>query len=232
MNIAVIPARGGSKRIPRKNIKHFYGKPILQWPITAVMDSGLFERVIVSTDDEEVAEIALAAGAEVPFYRPAELANDYAATVPVIRHAIQALGLSDSDIVCCIYPTAVFSRAADLRQAMALLQETEADFVMPVTAYSCPLARAMMIDATGRLKLSLPQHENTRTQDCDTFYHDVGQYYLGTAAAWLRDKAFYEQDVRALVTPRFLAHDIDTPDDWYFAELVFRAINEFSYDSK
>lgn len=232
MNIAIIPARGGSKRIPRKNIKHFYGKPILQWPITAVIASGLFDRIIVSTDDEEVAEIALAIGAEVPFYRPAELANDHAATVPVIRHAINAIGLSDSDIVCCIYPTAVFSRAADLCQAMSLLLETSADFVMPVTAYSCPLARAMMIDDAGRLKLSLPQNENKRTQDCDTFYHDVGQYYLGTAAAWLRDKGFYEQDVRALVSPRHLAHDIDTPDDWYFAELVFRAINEFSYESK
>lgn len=227
MNVAIIPARGGSKRIPRKNLKHFCGQPILYWPIKTVLDSGFFDRVIVSTDDDEIADLALAKGAEVPFYRPAELANDYTATVPVIRHAINSLKLDASDVVCCIYPTAVFTRAEDLIKAITLLLATSADFVMPVRQFDCPLDRALQLDSAGKLSFLHPQNENKRTQDCETNYHDVGQYYIGRAAAWLKDKPFYAQDVRALLTSKYLAHDIDTPEDWFYAELMFNSIGKF-----
>lgn len=224
--IAVIPARGGSKRIPRKNIKPFCGKPMLQWTIECALNSGLFDRVIVSTEDEYIAEIAISTGAEVPFLRPAALADDFTATVPVVCHVIEALDLPCLAEVCCIYPTAVFTTAEILQQAFTLLNQSQADFVMPVTAFSCPLGRALVLDDNQRLTLLTPQNENTRTQDCKTFYHDVGQFYLGRAASWLAPKAFYANDVKALIMPKYLAHDIDTPEDWYYAELVFRAMNE------
>lgn len=226
MKIAIIPARGGSKRIPRKNIKNFFGKPMLSWPITAAINSGLFERIIVSTEDSEIATIAKECGAEVPFVRPSRLADDHAATVPVIQDAITRLNLAASDRVCCIYPTAAFIRGAVLQAAFKLLQQSAADFVMPVTAFSCPLARALNLDSQGRLQLLHIENENSRTQDCATHYHDIGQFYLGTAAAWLSSKAFYAQDVRGLIVPRYLAHDIDTPEDWQYAELVFRQLAE------
>jgi pseudaminic acid cytidylyltransferase len=221
VNVAIIPARGGSKRIPRKNIKDFCGQPMLSWPITAALNSGLFERVIVSTEDSEIAAIAEQYGAEVPFVRPSRLADDHAATVPVIQDAITRLNLAASARVCCIYPTAAFIRGAVLQAAFKLLQQSAADFVMPVTAFSCPLARALNLDPQGRLQLLNAEHENTRSQDCATHYHDIGQFYLGTAAAWLSSQAFYAQDVRGLTVPRYLAHDIDTPEDWQYAELVF-----------
>lgn len=224
MRIAVVPARGGSKRITRKNIKPFCGKPILQWAIETAIRSGLFDRVIVSTDEHEIAETALAAGAEVPFFRPAKLADDFTATIPVICHAIDELCLDKSTEVCCIYPTAVFTTVTLLKDAVDLLDASQADFVMPVTVFSCPLGRALALDNKYRLTLLTPQNENLRTQDCQTFYHDVGQFYLGKVSAWLDDKPFYAKDVRGLVLPRYLSHDIDTPEDWFFAELIFNAI--------
>ncbi|OEY71080.1 pseudaminic acid cytidylyltransferase [Rheinheimera salexigens] len=228
MKVAIIPARGGSKRIPRKNIKDFCGQPMLSWPITAAINSGLFERIIVSTDDSEIAAIAEQCGAEVPFIRPSSLADDHSATVPVIQDAITRLNLATSNQVCCIYPTAAFIQATVLQAAFELLQQTGADFVMPVTEFSCPLARALNLDLQGRLQLLQNENENSRTQDCATHYHDIGQFYLGTAAAWLSPKAFYAQDVRGLTVPRYLAHDIDTPEDWKYAELVFSQLTKLA----
>lgn len=221
MKIAVIPARGGSKRIPRKNMKIFCGKPMLQWPIAAAVASEIFERVIVSTDDPEIAKLAKEAGAEVPFIRPAELAGDFVATVPVIQHAISQLNIPQLSHVCCIYPTAAFLTPQTLHAAVMQQQKSEADFVMPVIKLSCPIERALSLSNTGLLSMRYPEHLNTRTQDCAELYQDAGQFYLGTVDAWLNNRDFYQQQVAAITIPKYRAHDIDTPDDWVLAELIF-----------
>jgi pseudaminic acid cytidylyltransferase len=221
MKIAVIPARSGSKRIPGKNTKLFYGKPILSWPIAAALKTGMFDKVIVSTDCQKIAEIAVAAGASVPFLRPAELAGDFVATVPVVQHAIAELASEAVTHVCCIYPTAAFVTAGMLAEAVAKQQQLHADFVMPVTTYSCPIERALSVERNGMLSMRYPEHLNTRTQDCAELYHDVGQFYYGTVQAWCSSTDFYQQKVAAINVPKYRAHDIDTPDDWVLAELVF-----------
>jgi pseudaminic acid cytidylyltransferase len=228
MKIAVIPARCGSKRIPQKNIKLFYGKPMISWPIQTALASGLFDKVIVSTDCPEIAKIAIAEGAEVPFIRPEELAGDFVATVPVIQHAINILSLPELKHVCCIYPTAAFLTPEILSDANTKLQTLKADFVMPVTKFSCPVERALSINANGQLKMQFPEHINTRTQDCATLYHDVGQFYYGTVDAWLSNTDFYKQHVAALTIPKYRAHDIDTLDDWFLAELVFSQLDKMT----
>jgi pseudaminic acid cytidylyltransferase len=228
MRIAIIPARGGSKRIPGKNIKLFHGKPMLNWPIEAAIASALFDRIIVSTDCPHIAEVARAAGAEVPFIRPAELAGDYIATVPVIQHAIASVNMPQLQHVCCIYPTAAFLTPQILHDASVKQQTIEADFIMPVTAFSCPIERALLITEPGLLAMREPEHLNTRTQDCQALYHDVGQFYYGTVAAWLSSKAFYEQRVAAIQIPKYRAHDIDTQQDWLLAELVFSQLDKMT----
>jgi pseudaminic acid cytidylyltransferase len=175
MNIAVIPARGGSKRIPRKNIKEFCGKPMIAHAITAAKSSRLFEHIIVSTDDEEIATIAKDCGAETPFIRPAELANDYTATVPVIAHGIQeclALGWK-LNYVCCIYPGVPFLQIEDLKGALALLKQGDADYSLPVTEYPSPIQRALKRKDDGKMKPFSPKYELTRTQDLELAYHDA-----------------------------------------------------------
>lgn len=221
MKIAVVPARGGSKRIPRKNMKEFCGKPMLHWPITTALKSGIFERIIVSTDDPEIAELAKEAGAEVPFFRPAELAGDFVATVPVIQHAISQLNMPHLSHVCCIYPTAAFLTPQILHAAVMQQQKSEADFVMPVVRLSCPMERALSLSKTGLLSMRYPEHLNTRTQDCTELYQDAGQFYLGTVNGWLSNRDFYQQQVAAITIPKYRAHDIDMPDDWVLAELIF-----------
>ncbi|MDX1677260.1 pseudaminic acid cytidylyltransferase [Arsukibacterium sp.] len=228
MKIAVIPARSGSKRIPGKNTKKFYGKPILSWPIAAALESGLFDQVIVSTDCRQIAKVAEAAGATVPFIRPTELAGDFVATVPVIQHAIAQLANPVISHVCCIYPTAVFLTPEILAEAVARQQQLQADFVMPVTAFPCPVERALIIAKDGTLAMRHPEHLNTRTQDCASLYHDVGQFYYGTTQAWLSNTDFYQQKVAAVSLPKYRAHDIDNPDDWVFAELVFSQLTKLT----
>lgn len=222
--IAVIPARGGSKRIPRKNVKSFCGMPMISWPIKIAISSRLFDRVVVSTDDKEIAEIARTYGAEVPFIRPNELATDTTATVPVIQHAITALAAQQDDIICCIYPTAAFIQADDLQKSMQELMSDTVDFVMPVTAYSCPLSRALKLSEDGLLNMCSPEFVNSRTQDCAVFYYDVGQFYLGKTSAWCSERSFYQQRVKAVVVPKYRAHDIDTQEDWDYAEMLFSSL--------
>jgi pseudaminic acid cytidylyltransferase len=226
MRIAIIPARSGSKRIPGKNIKSFHGKPMINWPIEVAISSALFERVIVSTDCPKIADIARAAGAEAPFLRPAELAGDYIATVPVIQHAIAKLNMPHLQHVCCIYPTAAFLTPQILHDASVKQQMVKADFVMPVTRFSCPIERALTMTEQGLLTMRMPEHINTRTQDCQSLYHDVGQFYYGTVDAWLSSNAFYEQRVAAIQIPKYRAHDIDNVDDWVLAELVFSQLDK------
>lgn len=224
MNIAIIPARGGSKRIPRKNIKLFDGKPMLAYAIVAAKDSGLFEHIVVSTDDEEIASIAREWGGETPFVRPANLANDYTATVPVIAHGIQAcrdLGWV-FDYVCCIYPGVPFIQAEDLTGTLAHLTESGADYCFPVTEFPSAIQRALKRMGDGRMQPIYPQYETTRTQDLEQAYHDAGQFYWAKANTWLENSRIHSGGV-GYVIPNWRVVDIDTPEDWLRAEHMFKA---------
>lgn len=222
MNIAVIPARGGSKRIPRKNVKDFGGRPMIAWAIAVARESQLFDRIVVSTDDPEIAEIARKYGAETPFERPAELANDTAGTVPVIAHAIHELEHSGTpvDYAACIYPCTPFLRPADLAEAFELLNGSGEDFVYPVVEYPHPTFRAMRRTLTGKMEFVFPECEMMRTQDLEKTYHDAGQFYWGKASAWLEEKRMHTAGI-GMVVPSWRFVDVDTDDDWRRAELFF-----------
>jgi pseudaminic acid cytidylyltransferase len=219
--VAVIPARGGSKRIPRKNIRPFHGRPMLAWPIAAAKASGLFDRIVVSTEDEEIAEAARAWGAETPFRRPAELAGDHVATLPVIRHAIEALG-GGIDYACCIYPTAPLLEPACLREGFAALAaRPDKAFALGVTSFPFPVQRAVRINAEGALEALYPQYRETRSQDLEPAFHDAGQFCWGRASAWTAGEAVFSDRTLPVVLPRRLVQDIDTPEDWEIAERLF-----------
>lgn len=222
--LAVIPARGGSKRIPRKNIRAFAGRPMIGSAIDLARASGLFDHVVVSTDDAEVADVARQLGAEVPFIRPDELANDHTPTVPVVAHAIRAcreLGWR-VDTVCCIYPAVPLLQVSDLVAALELLEQGDAPYAFPVLAYRSPIQRALRRDADGRSAPFHPEHAQTRTQDLPPAFHDAGQFYWGRASAWLDGLALHA-DARTLVLDEGRAVDIDTPADWALAEALFAA---------
>lgn len=225
MNLCIIPARGGSKRIPRKNVKPFHGRPMITWSIQAALDSKAFDHVIVSTDDADIAQTAKDAGAEVPFMRPADLSDDHTATVPVIAHAItQAEALWGTQaLVCCLYATAPFVQADDIRAARSLLEDTDADYAFPVTSFPFPIQRGVRLRADGRMEMFQPEHALTRSQDLEEAYHDVGQFYWGRRDAWLEGKTLIGPDAAPLVIPRHRAQDIDTPEDWDRAERLFAA---------
>ena len=227
MNIAVIPARGGSKRIPRKNIRSFAGKPLIAYSIQAALQSELFRHVIVSTEDAEIAEIARAHGAETPFIRPAALAGDHAPTVPMVKHAVlwAQQDLGPVDAVCCIYATAPFLRSRDLRAAHELLcREAPPAYVFSCTTFSAPIQRAFRVRSDRRVEMFSPQYYASRSQDLETAYHDAGQFYWGSAGAYLSEKIFFSPESIAYVIPRYLVHDIDTAEDWTRAELVYAAL--------
>ncbi len=227
MKIAVIPARGGSKRIPRKNIKDFCGKPMIAHAISAAKQSGLFEHVCVSTDDEEITRIAREWGAETPFMRPAELADDHTPTVPVIAHAItacQALGWH-IDYACCIYPGVPFIQIDDLKRALELLQTSQAAYSFPITEFPSAIQRALRRLSNGQMQSFYPEYELTRTQDLEPAYHDAGQFYWGKADAWLTNNKVHSSGV-GLPIPNWRVVDIDTPDDWERAEILFAALNK------
>lgn len=224
MIIAVIPARGGSKRIPRKNIRGFCGKPIIAWSIEAARDSGCFDSIVVSTDDKEIADVARQAGATVPFMRPAGLSDDLTGTAAVVRHVI---GWYDErsekpDPVCCLYATAPFVTGTDLQRGLALLRGETAGFVFPVCRFSAPIQRAVRLDANGRVSMFNPEYANSRSQDLEPAYHDAGQFYWGTRAAWLSETSLFGRDSLAIVLPDSRVQDIDTDEDWAQAEAKFR----------
>lgn len=187
-SIAIITARGGSKRIPRKNIKEFCGKPIIEYSIEAALQSGLFEEVMVSTDDVEIAKIAQAAGAQVPFMRSSANAGDYAGTDDVLMEVLLAYREQgrEFDTFCCIYPTAPFVTAQKLQKAMGLLEQ--ADSVMPVVAFSFPPQRCMILNEAGELRMKWPEHARTRSQDLEPYYHDCGQFYCCRTAPFMEYK--------------------------------------------
>lgn len=226
MKLAIIPARGGSKRIPRKNIKPFCGKPMIAWSIEAALQSACFDRVIVSTDDIEIAEVARRHGAEVPFMRPAELSDDHTGTIPVIRHAIEWFNRQGQsvELACCLYATAPFVSAEDLRRGLDILQSKDCDYAFSVTSYAFPIQRAIRLNAEGRVEMFSPEHSNTRSQDLEEAFHDAGQFYWGSTEAWLQGKLIFSPDSLPVLLPRHRVQDIDTPEDWTRAEWLFRAM--------
>ena len=228
MRIAVIPARGGSKRIPRKNIKPFGGKPMIAWSIEAALQSGCFDQVIVSTDDAEIADVAIAYGAAVPFMRPDVLSNDYTGTIPVISHAIEQIknqGIPPEQ-VCCIYATAPFICATDIRKGLDVLETKGCEYAFSATSYAFPIQRAIRLTAEGRVEMFYPEHFNTRSQDLEEAYHDAGQYYWGESSAWMAEKPIFTSDSIPVILPRHRVQDIDTLEDWERAEWMFKAMNE------
>ena len=227
MNIAIIPARGGSKRIPGKNIKLFHGKPMIAWSIEAAKASGLFERVIVSTDDVEIANVAAQWGAEVPFMRPAELSDDYAGTTTVIAHATQWALAQGFDVaaVCCIYATAPFIQAEDIQRGWETLNTGNWDFAFAVTDFAAPIFRSFEQMADGGIRMFFPAHFATRSQDLPRALHDAGQFCWGRPTAWLEGKRVFDQSSVPIVIPRWRVQDIDTENDWLRAELMCQALN-------
>jgi pseudaminic acid cytidylyltransferase len=227
MKVAVIPARGGSKRIPRKNIREFAGKPMIAYAIDAARNCGLFDHVMVSTDDEEIARIAREYRAETPFKRPAELADDYTATVPVIAHAItacRALGWN-IDYACCIYPCVPFINSTDLRHALDLLKTSQAAYSFPVTEFPSAIQRALRRLPDGRMLPFYPEFELIRTQDLEPSYHDAGQFYWGKADAWLTNDKTHRSGVGLLI-PNWRVVDIDTADDWERAVIFYQLLEK------
>ena len=226
MNIAVIPARGGSKRIPRKNIRLFAGKPMIAYAIEAAVQCGLFSHVVVSTDDEEIAATARECGAETPFSRPFHLADDHTPTVPVIAHAIEAcenLGWQ-FDHVCCIYPGVPFIQQEDVKSALDLLKHVAAaDYSFPITEFPSAIQRALRRKESGIVASIYPEHEMTRTQDLERAYYDAGQFYWGGKSAWRNNPRIHNSGA-GLVIPNWRVVDIDTPEDWHRAEAMHRAL--------
>lgn len=233
MNVAIIPARGGSKRIPRKNIKNFCGKPIIAYSILAAKKSGLFDRIIVSTDDEEIAEIAEYWGADIPFLRPKKLADDHTVTMDVINHAINWLHENDTvyDYACCIYPTAPLIRTKDLQQGYEQLRQSDKLFAFTVTTFPSPIFRALKRTETNGVVMLWPEHLNTRSQDLPEAYHDVGQFYWGKTEAFLKGLQMFAEHALPIVLPRFRAQDIDTHEDWRMMEMIYQTIYWGNKDS-
>jgi len=225
MNYAVIPARGGSKRIPRKNIRPFFGKPIIGWSIQAAINSQLFDNIIVSTDDEEIADISRSLGADIPFYRPDHLSDDFTPTIPVIRHAIESLpGLSiEDDSVCCIYPCSPFLESDDIKLGyQKLIGDMSPSFVFPASEFPSAIERSFQLGPDGLTRMNYPDKFSTRTQDLPLNYFDCGQFYWGSANSWLTKNSLFELSTFVSI-PSWRIHDIDTLDDWHRAELFFEA---------
>lgn len=223
MNIAVIPARGGSKRIPRKNIRDFAGKPMIAWSINAAKESRCFSHIIVSTDDEEIADVAKSYGAIVPFRRPEELADDHASTLPVFSHALQFMIDQGHDILymCGIHATAPFILPSDLQYGRKIIEKENSDYVFPVASYAFPIQRAVKLDQNRRVSMFEPEEYFTRSQDLEEAYHDAGLFYWGRTEAWLNQRKLFTPASVALPIPRYRVQDIDTNEDWEVAERLF-----------
>lgn len=223
--IAVIPARGGSKRIPKKNIKYFHGVPMVARAIEIARKSKLFDDIVVSTDDEGIAKVSLEYGASIPFIRPSYLADDYAGTAPVIAHAVSEAIKRDAMIeyVCCIYPCVPLLMPQDLIRAFDILLKSNSEFVFPVVEYSHPVQRGFTLGACGEINFAYPEHEMSRTQDLEPMYHDAGQFYWGRAASWLSGKKMHS-DGTGMLIPSWQVVDIDNEQDWRRAELLYSAL--------
>ena len=225
--IAIITARGGSKRIPRKNIREFCGRPILAYSVEAAVASGMFDCVMVSTDDEEIAEIAKKYGAEIPFFRSEKTANDYASTSEVLLEVLEEYEKRGEqfDIGCCIYPTAPFVTGAKLKHAVEKLAECDADSLIPVVAFSYPPQRALVMEE-GRLIFRYPEYLDSRSQDLQLHYHDAGQFYVFRTAAFRRTGKVMSGNILPLVVSELEVQDIDSLTDWRIAEMKYRLMQE------
>lgn len=226
MNVAVIPARGGSKRIPRKNIKAFHGKPMIAYSIESAKESGCFDRIIVSTDDEEIAKVAIEWGAEVPFMRPASISDDFSTTMDVMKHAVDWCVSQGWNVenVCCIYATAPFLSSESLKEGLATLDTASIDYTFSATTFAFPIQRALKVGRDEYVEMFSPEHMNTRSQDLPEAIHDAGQFYWGKMASYLQEKAFFTNRSKAILLPRKRVQDIDTPEDWEFAEALYQAM--------
>lgn len=225
MNIAIITARGGSKRIPHKNRKEFCGKPIIEYSIEAAKQAGIFDAVMVSTDDEQIAEIARHAGAEVPFMRSAETANDYATTADVLMEVLQKYeerGIQYEN-ACCIYPTAPFVTGDKLRQAMEMLINEKKDSVMPVVPFSFPPLRGMVIN-NGKLEYKWAENAMKRSQDLEEIYHDCGQFYAFRVDSFQKERKLVTNNTIGLIISELEVQDIDNETDWELAEMKYRLL--------
>ncbi|MDE6700129.1 MAG: pseudaminic acid cytidylyltransferase [Acetatifactor sp.] len=225
--IAIITARGGSKRIPRKNIKEFCGQPILAYSIQAALKSGIFHTVMVSTDDEEIAEVARQYGAEVPFYRSAETANDFATTNDVLLEVLAEYEKRGQhfDMGVCIYPTAPFVTVEKLKTGVELLEDSDADTLIPVVAFSYPPQRAMIVE-NGRLVFEYPQYLDSRSQDLTPHYHDVGQFYVFRTEAFQVNRKLMVGNILPMVVSELEVQDIDNQTDWEIAEMKYRLMKQ------
>ncbi len=226
-SIAIVPARGGSKRIPRKNIRLFNGRPIITYSIEAALQAACFEQIIVSTDDEEIADIARAAGASVPFMRSAENSNDFATIADVCREVVQYCSRAGEEFeyICCILPTAPFVSADRLKQGYELLSAGDADSVVPVAGFGYPVQRALEINDAGQMSMIWPEYYNARSQDLKASYHDAGQFYWIKVKSLLEQMRFFSETSLALVLPQMEVQDIDSLEDWQLAEIKYKILH-------
>ena len=226
MNVAVIPARGGSKRIPQKNIKQFCGKPMISYSIEVASSSGIFDDIIVSTDNLEIAEISKDYGASVPFIRPAELSDDFATTVDVMAHAVKWLqdNVGELSMVCCIYAASPFIQDNDLIKAYEISKNRSWNYVFAATSFSYPIQRAIKKLENGGVEMFYQKHYGTRSQDLEEGFHDAGQFYFGKPETWINKENIFQNNAEIVVLPRWRVHDIDTEEDWLNAELIMKAL--------
>lgn len=229
MKIAIIPARGGSKRIPRKNIKFFHGKPMIAYSIDAALACGCFDKVIVSTDDSEIADVAKQFGAQVPFIRPDNIADDHATTMDVMQHAIEWCEQQGWNIeaVCCLYATAPFVTPEFLIEGyQKLQQDKDVEFAFSAATFSFPIQRAIKLSQQGAVSMFDANQEQVRSQDLEEAYHDAGQFYWGCKEAFIQRKAIFATHSRVVLLPRIRVQDIDTAEDWEFAEALFTLLQQ------
>lgn len=225
--VAIIPARGGSKRIPNKNIKPFAGHPIISYSIKAAQETNLFDEIIVSTDSNKIAEVARSYGAEVPFVRPDQLADDFAGISSVLIHALNWLKENEagSDYFCCIYATAPFIQTAYIKKGLDVIINKKSTTAFSVTTFPYPIFRALKIDENGHIEMFWPEHENSRSNDLPEAYHDAGQFFWGNTEKFMRGNTFFSADAVPIVIPRYLVQDIDTPEDWETAEKMYSVLH-------
>ena len=221
--VAIIPARGGSKRIPYKNIRNFHGKPIIAWSIIAAKKSGIFDDIIVSTDSQRIADVAKKYGAITPFIRPDSISDDFTGTNDVIKHAAKWYieNVGDIDYICGIYPTAPFLTSSVLVDGFHRLVNSNAAFVFSAVGYSYPIQRAFLISKNDRVQMLNKENISKRSQDLEKSYHDAGQFYWGLTSSFINNLNLYSDESIPMILPAHLAHDIDDEEDWKYAEMLY-----------
>tara|TARA_B110000008_G_scaffold272542_1_gene305447 strand:- start:1492 stop:2181 length:690 start_codon:yes stop_codon:yes gene_type:complete len=229
MIVAIIPARSGSKRILNKNVKLFFGKPMLAWSIEAAIKSECFDKIICSTDDDEIAKIAKEYGAEIPFIRPKYLSDDFTGTIPVIAHAVEYLQRNGTklNLACCIYATAPFLQTIDIQNSLEQMLSNNLDFCFSATTYPYPVERSFRITPNKRCEMLHPEMFKKRSQDLEEVYHDAGQFYWGKPESWLEDRELFSKNTLPYILPSYRVQDIDTLDDWKRAEVMFKILQNY-----